>query len=74
MCVGYTELGNGTRPTARGCHGDILIANGEDLKKWDGSLSSLETWDLGRLIFMSALSLAYLSRLLAWSQTVFSSL
>jgi hypothetical protein len=31
LSVGYTELGNGARPTARGCHGDFLAAHGGDM-------------------------------------------
>ncbi len=45
MCVGYTELGNRVRPTARGCHEDIPAAHGGD-KKRVGCFSSSETWDL----------------------------
>ncbi len=33
MCVGYTELGNRVRPTARGCHEDIPAAHGGEKKK-----------------------------------------
>jgi hypothetical protein len=46
LCVGSTELGNGARPTARGCHEDFLAGHGR------GSLLSLETWELGRWIFV----------------------
>jgi hypothetical protein len=33
MCVGYIDLGNGVRPTARGGYGDIFAAHGGD-KNW----------------------------------------
>ncbi len=63
MWLGSTELGNGARPFARSCNGIFSQHMGEK-KKWVGSLSSPETWDLGRWIFVSAPSLMYPSALL----------
>jgi hypothetical protein len=39
MCIGYTELGNVTGSTARGCLGDTPAAHGEDKK--DRSVASV---------------------------------
>ncbi len=44
-CANYHEIVNGARPTARGCHGDILTAYGGDK---NGLVTSVdwknETW------------------------------
>jgi hypothetical protein len=50
--MGCTELGLGMRSDARSCLRDILAALGGD-KKWVDSLSSSETWEQARRIFLS---------------------
>ncbi len=46
MCVGYTELGNGVKPTTKGRHGNTLTAHWGDFKKWVSSLSRVD-WEYG---------------------------